>query len=215
LHKRSRLSPSCVQAWACSMASSMHFPTLRSVPLGATLRKLRDVSRDPERSFVASCCRERMAKRCGMSLNPVVQVWHVGMYRDPKTLVPIEYYNRFTNETTCQIAYVSAPSSPPLQGGHVRCQYPIWPVLWLQLDCAAAVDRLLLTDVPRVGGRSWTRPCRAVLLRELPSRPSRFDRLISFPSALPCPPLPVQRLWCTVWSAVCHGHQPMCQGHNA
>lgn len=37
---------------------------------------------------------------------PNAQVWHVGMYRDPKTLVPIEYYNRFTNETSCQVAYV-------------------------------------------------------------------------------------------------------------
>ena len=37
---------------------------------------------------------------------PNAQVWHVGMYRDPKTLVPIEYYNRFNSEPTCSIAYV-------------------------------------------------------------------------------------------------------------
>eukprot|EP00918_Siedleckia_nematoides_P052408 GHVU01114520.1.p1 GENE.GHVU01114520.1~~GHVU01114520.1.p1 ORF type:complete len:208 (-),score=36.96 GHVU01114520.1:192-815(-) len=41
---------------------------------------------------------------------PNAQVWHVGMYRDPKTLVPIEYYNRFSNETTCHIAYVLDPT---------------------------------------------------------------------------------------------------------
>jgi uracil phosphoribosyltransferase len=41
---------------------------------------------------------------------PNAQVWHVGMYRDPKTLVPIEYYNRFTNEPTCTIAYVLDPT---------------------------------------------------------------------------------------------------------
>ncbi|EKX52742.1 hypothetical protein GUITHDRAFT_84688 [Guillardia theta CCMP2712] len=41
---------------------------------------------------------------------PNAQVWHVGMYRDPKTLVPVEYYNRFTNETICQTAYVLDPT---------------------------------------------------------------------------------------------------------
>eukprot|EP00961_Rhodomonas_salina_P007010 95011-Rhodomonas_salina.1 len=30
-------------------------------------------------------------------------IWHVGMYRDPKTLVPVEYYNRFTQETKCDV----------------------------------------------------------------------------------------------------------------
>jgi hypothetical protein len=45
------------------------------------------------------------------------QVWHVGMYRDPKTLVPVEYYNRFNLESTCDVAYV--PPRPVLR----------WPAL--------------------------------------------------------------------------------------
>jgi uracil phosphoribosyltransferase len=41
------------------------------------------------------------------------QVWHVGMYRDPKTLVPVEYYNRFNLESQCDVAYV--PPRPVLR----------------------------------------------------------------------------------------------------
>mmetsp|Transcript_18824 Transcript_18824/g.45335 ORF Transcript_18824/g.45335 Transcript_18824/m.45335 type:complete len:208 (+) Transcript_18824:35-658(+) len=41
---------------------------------------------------------------------PNAQVWHVGMYRDPKTLVPVEYYNRFNSDTIADIAYVLEPS---------------------------------------------------------------------------------------------------------
>ena len=41
---------------------------------------------------------------------PMAQVWHLGIYRDTKTLVPIEYYNRFTTDATCQVAYVLDPT---------------------------------------------------------------------------------------------------------
>eukprot|EP00284_Hemiselmis_tepida_P017287 CAMPEP_0174916360 /NCGR_PEP_ID=MMETSP1355-20121228/1779_1 /TAXON_ID=464990 /ORGANISM="Hemiselmis tepida, Strain CCMP443" /LENGTH=208 /DNA_ID=CAMNT_0016161361 /DNA_START=29 /DNA_END=652 /DNA_ORIENTATION=- len=37
---------------------------------------------------------------------PLAQVWHVGLYRDTKTLVPVEYYNRFSLETSLNMVYV-------------------------------------------------------------------------------------------------------------
>jgi uracil phosphoribosyltransferase len=37
------------------------------------------------------------------------QVWHLGMYRDPKTLAPVSYYNKFPQEVTCTKAYVLDP----------------------------------------------------------------------------------------------------------
>mmetsp|Transcript_10134 Transcript_10134/g.19759 ORF Transcript_10134/g.19759 Transcript_10134/m.19759 type:complete len:160 (+) Transcript_10134:3-482(+) len=49
---------------------------------------------------------------------PTAQIWHVGMYRDPKTLVPVEYYNRFTEDSKCDIAYVLDSS---LSCGAVAC----------------------------------------------------------------------------------------------
>ena len=37
---------------------------------------------------------------------PLAQVWHVGLYRDQKTLVPVEYYNRFSLESSLRQVYV-------------------------------------------------------------------------------------------------------------
>ena len=51
------------------------------------------------------------------------------MYRDPKPLVPIEYYNRFTAESTCQVAYVSI---------HVSVSRTDMPAFWLQLQLRAS-----------------------------------------------------------------------------
>jgi uracil phosphoribosyltransferase len=42
-------------------------------------------------------------------LLPNVQVWHIGLYRDEKTLRPIEYYNKLPNEPTVQVCLVLDP----------------------------------------------------------------------------------------------------------
>lgn len=42
-------------------------------------------------------------------LLPNVQVWHIGLYRDEKTLRPVEYYNRLPTEPTVQICLVLDP----------------------------------------------------------------------------------------------------------
>ena len=165
--------------------------------------------------LVASCCQgEDGETLCGMSLNPVVQVWHVGMYRDPKTLVPIEYYNRFTNETTCQIAYVSAPCSPST--ARRPCPVPIskWPVLWLQLVCARLLtvfcSRRSLVCAAGLGRDPVVRCCCASCGQE------RQGWTVLYPAPLHfLAHLPVQRFWCAVWAAVSHGHQSMCQGYGA
>lgn len=44
-----------------------------------------------------------------MELLPSVQVWHIGLYRDEKTLKPIEYYNKLPDEPTVQICLVLDP----------------------------------------------------------------------------------------------------------
>ncbi|GIL13572.1 MAG: uracil phosphoribosyltransferase [Chloroflexota bacterium] len=44
-----------------------------------------------------------------MELLPNVQVWHIGLYRDEKTLRPVEYYNRLPTEPTVQICLVLDP----------------------------------------------------------------------------------------------------------
>jgi len=44
-----------------------------------------------------------------MGLLPSVQVWHIGVYRDEKTLKPIEYYNKLPSEATVQLCLVLDP----------------------------------------------------------------------------------------------------------
>ncbi len=44
-----------------------------------------------------------------MELLPNVQVWHIGLYRDEKTLRPVEYYNRLPTEPTVQLCLVLDP----------------------------------------------------------------------------------------------------------
>lgn len=42
-------------------------------------------------------------------LLPNVQVWHIGLYRDEKTLRPVEYYNRLPTEPTVQVCLILDP----------------------------------------------------------------------------------------------------------
>ncbi len=44
-----------------------------------------------------------------MELLPNVQVWHIGLYRDEKTLRPVEYYNKLPTEPTVQMCLVLDP----------------------------------------------------------------------------------------------------------
>eukprot|EP00297_Palpitomonas_bilix_P018146 CAMPEP_0113867016 /NCGR_PEP_ID=MMETSP0780_2-20120614/188_1 /TAXON_ID=652834 /ORGANISM="Palpitomonas bilix" /LENGTH=195 /DNA_ID=CAMNT_0000851919 /DNA_START=106 /DNA_END=693 /DNA_ORIENTATION=- /assembly_acc=CAM_ASM_000599 len=40
---------------------------------------------------------------------PSAQVWHIGLYRDPKTLCPVEYYNKLPATCTASKIYVVDP----------------------------------------------------------------------------------------------------------
>jgi uracil phosphoribosyltransferase len=44
-----------------------------------------------------------------MDLIPNVQVWHLGFYRDERTLRPVEYYNKLPTEPTVDICLVLDP----------------------------------------------------------------------------------------------------------
>jgi uracil phosphoribosyltransferase len=44
-----------------------------------------------------------------MQVLPNVQVWHIGLYRDEKTLRPVEYYNRLPSAATVQICIILDP----------------------------------------------------------------------------------------------------------
>jgi uracil phosphoribosyltransferase len=42
-------------------------------------------------------------------LMPSAEVWHIGLYRDEKTLRPVEYYNKLPVEPRVQICFVLDP----------------------------------------------------------------------------------------------------------
>jgi uracil phosphoribosyltransferase len=44
-----------------------------------------------------------------LDLIPTAQVWHIGLYRDHRTLLPIEYYNKLPVQPTVDICYVLDP----------------------------------------------------------------------------------------------------------
>jgi uracil phosphoribosyltransferase len=44
-----------------------------------------------------------------LDLIPTAQVWHIGLYRDHRTLLPVEYYNKLPVQPTVDICYVLDP----------------------------------------------------------------------------------------------------------
>jgi uracil phosphoribosyltransferase len=42
-------------------------------------------------------------------LMPTAEVWHIGLYRDEKTLKPVEYYNRLPIEPTVSLCLILDP----------------------------------------------------------------------------------------------------------
>ena len=44
-----------------------------------------------------------------MELLPSVQVWHIGIFRDEKSLRPVQYYNKLPDKPTVQICLVLDP----------------------------------------------------------------------------------------------------------
>jgi uracil phosphoribosyltransferase len=44
-----------------------------------------------------------------LALMPEAQVWHIGLFRDERTLRPIEYYNKLPSSATVQVCLVLDP----------------------------------------------------------------------------------------------------------
>ena len=44
-----------------------------------------------------------------LELLPTAEVWHIGLYRDERTLKPVEYYNKFPDAATIQVYLILDP----------------------------------------------------------------------------------------------------------
>lgn len=65
-------------------------------------------------------------------LLPQAEVWHLGLYRDERTLQPVEYYNKLPNDATVQLCLI------------------LDPMLATGGSAIAAVDVLKRWGVPRI-----------------------------------------------------------------
>src|SRR5438093_1354338 len=76
------------------------------------------------RTPLAECSGERLAETVGLvpilraglgmaeailDVVPEAQVWHLGLYRDHKTLKPITYYNKLAGDARLDVCYVLDP----------------------------------------------------------------------------------------------------------
>lgn len=76
------------------------------------------------RTPLADCSTQRLADTVGLvpilraglgmaeailELVPEAQVWHLGLYRDHKTLQPITYYNKLTGQSSIDVCFVVDP----------------------------------------------------------------------------------------------------------
>ncbi len=67
-----------------------------------------------------------------LQLLPSVQIWHIGLYRDEKTLRPVTYYNRMTKPPKVDLFLI------------------LDPMLATGGSAVAAVDILKQTNIPRI-----------------------------------------------------------------
>ena len=44
-----------------------------------------------------------------LELMPMAEVWHIGLYRDERTLQPVEYYNKLPDAATVQVCLILDP----------------------------------------------------------------------------------------------------------
>lgn len=44
-----------------------------------------------------------------LELMPMAEVWHIGLYRDERTLKPVEYYNKLPDAATVQVCLILDP----------------------------------------------------------------------------------------------------------
>ena len=44
-----------------------------------------------------------------LELIPTAEVWHIGLYRDERTLKPVEYYNKLPDAATVQLCLILDP----------------------------------------------------------------------------------------------------------
>ena len=55
------------------------------------------------------CCVPTRHSRAMLELIPTAEVWHIGLYRDERTLKPVEYYNKLPDAATVQVCLILDP----------------------------------------------------------------------------------------------------------
>src|SRR6476661_4200780 len=72
-------------------------------------KKFREVVREITGILLYEAMLDLPTVDVALDLIPTAQVWHIGLYRDHRTLLPIEYYNKLPVQPTVDICYVLDP----------------------------------------------------------------------------------------------------------
>jgi uracil phosphoribosyltransferase len=89
-----------------------------------------------------------------LELVPTAQVWHLGLYRDHRTLQPVTYYNKLPTEPTIQRAFVLDPmlatGGSAVAAVDVLKKWGLTRITFLGLIAAPEGVKLLQTTHPDV-----------------------------------------------------------------
>jgi len=83
--------------------------TTREVPIETPLEPMSGAHVDPKVGLVPVLRAGLGMVEAMLELIPSAEVWHIGLYRDERTLKPVEYYNKLPDAATVQVCLILDP----------------------------------------------------------------------------------------------------------
>jgi uracil phosphoribosyltransferase len=81
----------------------------RPVPVETPLERLNGAEVEPRVGLVPVLRAGLGMVDAMLELIPTAEVWHIGLYRDERTLKPVEYYNKLPDAATVQVCLILDP----------------------------------------------------------------------------------------------------------
>jgi uracil phosphoribosyltransferase len=120
-----------------------------------------------------------------LELMPTAQVWHLGLFRDERTLRPVEYYNKLPDSATVDLCLILDPMLAT--GGSATAAIEVlkrWGAVRIKLvNLIAAPEGVAVTAVTAAHGRRRRPPGRARSTPRARSTASSTRRATSCPAS--------------------------------
>jgi uracil phosphoribosyltransferase len=81
----------------------------RAVPVATPLQEMTGAEVEPGVGLVPVLRAGLGMVDAMLELMPTAEVWHIGLYRDERTLKPVEYYNKLPDAATVQVCLILDP----------------------------------------------------------------------------------------------------------